>query len=166
MRQVKYQGGFEHPVRAFLIGASLLVLLFGGFVVGVEAGTHPLEQTVGGSTRVVTRSAARTVTVPTPVVRTVIRGTTRVVQLPGATRTRLVVIHDHGKTIFAYEPPQPPGSTNGGSPLGATPPTVFTVPAETVTAPPVTEPPVTVTVTVTDTSGTTDTQPTTSTTGP
>ena len=44
MRGARYHGGFDHPVRSFVIGVALLVLLFGGFVVGVEAGTHPLEQ--------------------------------------------------------------------------------------------------------------------------
>src|SRR4051794_41244506 len=48
MRQSQYQGGFDHPVRAFVIGVTLLVLLFGGFAVGIEAGTHP--RTLGVST--------------------------------------------------------------------------------------------------------------------
>ena len=44
MRDSRYHGSFDHPVRAFLIGVTLLVLLFGGFVVGTEAGTHPLPR--------------------------------------------------------------------------------------------------------------------------
>src|SRR5207245_1185297 len=82
--------------------------------------------------------AVRTVTVQTPVVRTVIRGTTRVVQLPGATRTQVVVIHDHGRTLFAYETPESTSTTVNGSPVTYSPPTVYTVPAETVTVPPIT----------------------------
>jgi hypothetical protein len=161
VRQLKYHGGFDHPRRAFLLGVGLLALLFGGFAIGVGAGTHPMEPT-SAAPRVVT-AGVRTVTVPTPVVRTVIRGNTRVVRLEGSTRTQVVVIHDHGKTIFAYETPQSTGSTVTDSA-----PTVYTVAAETVTLPPVTvtetEPPVTVTVTEPASSGATQTS--TDSTGP
>jgi hypothetical protein len=61
VRDSRYHGSFEHPVRAFLIGVTLLVLLFGGFVVGTEAGTHPIEQ-AGATERVVTMTG-RTKTV-------------------------------------------------------------------------------------------------------
>jgi hypothetical protein len=144
-------------VRAFVIGVTLLVLLFGGFVFGVEAGTHPLEQ--AAVTRLTaTQASLHTVTVQAPVVRTVINGRTRVIRL-ASTRTRVVVIHRNGKTIIAYEPA--PGTTATSGPQSASPPTFYTVPTETVTVTEpgttVTEPPVTVTVTD---PGTTDTSPT------
>jgi hypothetical protein len=145
---------------------GLLVLLFGGFAIGIEAGTHPMEPT-SAALRVVS-GGLRTVTVQTPVVRTVVRGNTRVVRQEGSTRTQVVVIHDHGKTIFGYETPAPTGSTVDGTAVTDSAPTVYTVAAETVTLPPVTvtetEPPVTVTVTETASSG--DTQPSTDSTGP
>jgi hypothetical protein len=154
MRGAKYHGGFDHPVRSFVIGVTLLVLLFGGFVIGVEAGTHPLEQTA--VTRIVgSQGSVHDVTVQ-PVVSTVINGRTRFIRL-SSTRTRVVVIH--GKTIIAYEPA--PGSTAASGPDSAAPPTLYTVPTTTVTVTEpgttVTEPPVTVTVTE---PGTTDTSAT------
>jgi hypothetical protein len=128
-------------VRSFVIGVTLLVLLFGGFVVGVEAGTHPLEQTA--ATHVPARKlSVHTVTVQTPVASTVVDGHVRLVRL---TTTRVVVITRHGKKVMALEPA--PGSTDGG-PLSADPPTLYTVPTETVTE---TEPGTTVTVTETET---------------
>jgi hypothetical protein len=157
MRRARYHGGFEHPVRAFVIGTTLLVLLFGGFVVGVEAGTHPLEQTAATSVPVTTM-AGRTVTVQTPVVSTVVHGRERLVRLT-TTQTRVVVIHRNGKTVIAYQPA--PESTTTSGPLSETPPTFYTVPTTTVTetAPPetvtVTEPGTTVTVTEPGTTETT-----------
>ncbi|HEY0389377.1 MAG TPA: hypothetical protein VGC71_13130 [Gaiellales bacterium] len=157
MRRARYHGGFDHPVRAFVIGTTLLLLLFGGFVVGIEAGTHPLEQ--AAVTRVpVTTVGAHTVTVQTPVVSTVVHGSARLVRLT-TTETRVVVIHRNGKTIIAYEPA--PGSAATSGPLSENPPTFYTVPTETVTetqpSDTVTEtaPPETVTVTVTE-PGSTD----------
>ncbi|HEX2587213.1 MAG TPA: hypothetical protein VHL51_03025 [Gaiellales bacterium] len=157
MRGAKYHGGFDHPVRSFVIGVTLLVLLFGGFVIGVEAGTHPLEQTA--VTRIVgSQGSVHAVTVQ-PVVSTVINGRTRFIPV-SSTRTRVVVIHRNGKTIIAYEPA--PGSTAASGPDSAAPPTLYTMPTTTVTVTEpgttVTEPPVTVTVTepgtTTDTSAT------------
>jgi hypothetical protein len=157
MRGARYHGSFEHPVRAFVIGVTLLVLLFGGFVVGVEAGTHPLEQ-AAVTHLTATQASTHTVTVQSPVVRTVVNGHTRVVRL-ASVRTRVVLIRRDGKTIIAYEPA--PGTTTGSGPESAAPPTLYTVPTETVTVTEptetVTEPPVTVTVTE---PGTTDTSPT------
>jgi hypothetical protein len=164
MRERAYHGGFEHPVRAFVIGVTLLALLFGGFVVGIEAGTKPSDGTV---LRVVTHHRVRYVTVPEPVTSTVVsNGRTEVVTLPGSERTRIVVIHRNGRTLVAYEGP----ATNGTSgPLQtlyvATPQTVTeTETGTTVTLPGTTET-VTQTVTETDTSpGSSDTGGTT--TGP
>jgi hypothetical protein len=164
VRDSRYHGGFDHPVRSFLIGVTLLVLLFGGFVVGTEAGTHPIEQT-GTAVRVVTtKGRVHTVTVGLPVARTVIDGRTSVVTLPGSVRRQVVVIHRHGKTIYAYATiqPVPAGDTsvtNSAATVYAPVPVTVTTPPETVTAPPVT---VTVTETApppssTDSSGTTTT---------
>jgi hypothetical protein len=141
-------------VRSFVIGVTLLVLLFGGFVIGVEAGTHPLEQTA--VTRIVgSQGSVHDVTIQQPVVSTVINGRTRFIRL----RTRVVVIHRNGRTIIAYEPA--PGSTAASGPDSAAAPTLYTVPTTTVTVTEpgttVTEPPVTVTVTE---PGTTDTSAT------
>jgi hypothetical protein len=166
VRDSRYQGSFDHPVRAFLIGVSLLVLLFGGFVVGIEAGTHPIEQT-GAAVRVVTtKRHVRTVTVGLPVARTVINGRTKVVTLPGSVRRQVVVIHHGGKTIYAYAAiePAPDGDTsvtNSASTVYEPAPGTVTTPPETVTSPPET---VTVTVTEpppssTDSSGTSETGP-------
>jgi hypothetical protein len=156
MRGARYHGGFDHPVRSFVIGVTLLVLLFGGFVIGVEAGTHPLEQ--AAATKLVEQGTVHTVTVQAPVVRTVVNGHVRVVRLRSTT-TRVVLITRNGKTVIAYEP-IPAGSTATSGPQSAAAPTVYTLPTSTVTEtqPPetVTEPPVTVTVTEpgsTDTSG-------------
>jgi hypothetical protein len=166
VEQPKYHGGFDHPRRAFLLGVGLLVLLFGGFAVGIEAGTHPLEPT--SAALPAAGGGVRTVTVQTPVVRTVIRGNTRVVRLEGSTRTQVVVIHDHGKTMFAYETPESAGNTVAGTPVTDSAPTVYTVAAETVTLPPVTVtetvPPVT--VTVTEPASTDTTQSSTDSAGP
>lgn len=143
-------------MRSFVIGVTLLVLLFGGFVIGVEAGTHPLEQTA--VTRIIgSQGSVHDVTVQ-PVASTVINGRTRFIRL-SSTRTRVVVIHRNGKTIIAYEPA--PGSTASSGPDSAAAPTLYTVPTTTVTVTEpgttVTEPPVTVTVTE---PGTTDTSAT------
>ena len=167
MRDSRYHGSFDHPVRAFLIGVTLLVLLFGGFVVGIEAGTHPIEQT-GQAVRVVTtKGHVHIVTVGLPVARTVINGSTRVVTLPGSVRRQVVVIHRDGKTIYAYGGIEPaPGGGAGATTSSAA--TVYVPAPVTVTAPPetVTAPPETVTVTVTepppsssDSTGTTQTGP-------
>ena len=102
MRDSRYHGSFDHPVRAFLIGVTLLVLLFGGFVVGIEAGKNPIEQTSAAVRVVTTKGHVQTVTVGLPVARTVINGRTRVVTLPGSVRRQVVVIHRGGKTIYAY----------------------------------------------------------------
>jgi len=166
VRDSRYHSGFDHPVRAFLIGVTLLVLLFGGFVVGIEAGTHPIEQT-GQAVRVVTtKEHGHTVTVGLPVARTVVNGRTSVVTLPGSVRREVVVIHRDGKTLYAYGGIEP--APGGGSGAASTAATVYAPAPVTVTAPPetVTAPPETVTVTVTepppsssDSSGTTQTGP-------
>jgi hypothetical protein len=164
VRDSRYHGSFDHPVRAFLIGVTLLVLLFGGFVVGTEAGTHPIEQTAATVRVVTTKGHAQTVTVGLPVTRTVINGRTTAVTVPGSVRRQVVVIHRDGKTIYAYAAiePAPAGDTsvtNSASTVYVPAPLTVTAPPETVTSPPET---VTVTETApppssTDSSGTTTT---------
>jgi hypothetical protein len=149
VRDSRYHGSYDHPVRAFLIGVTLLVLLFGGFVVGIEAGKNPIEQTSAAVRVVTTKGHVETVTVGLPVARTVINGRTRVVTLPGSVRRQVVVIHRGGKTIYAYAAIEPApagdtGITNSASTVYVPAPVTVTTPPETVTSPPET-------VTVTDT---------------
>ena len=162
MRHSQYQGGFDHPVRAFVIGVTLLVLLFGGFAVGIEAGTHP--RTLAVSTIKV--SGAVTTTVVTQKVNShVVKVQGEVVTLPGTTTTRVVrviVVRDHQGRVHYYLQPAST-STSGealaastvvltGSPITITgPPTTVT---QTETAPP---------TTVTDTQTVTETAPPTTT---
>ena len=162
MRDSRYHGSFDHPVRAFLIGVTLLVLLFGGFVVGIEAGKNPIEQTSAAVRVVTSKGHVQTITVPVPVVRTVINGHTSVVTLPGTVRRQVV----GGKTTYIYAAIEAaPGADSGLTVSGAT---IFAPTTVTVTTPPetVTSPPETVTVTETepppsstDSSGTAQTGP-------
>lgn len=161
MRHSQYQGGFDHPLRAFVIGVTLLVLLFGGFAVGVEAGTHPrtlaastieVSGTVG--TRVVTQKVnSRVIT---------IQG--EVVKLPGTTTTkvvRVIVVRDHQGRVHYYL--QPTSTSSSGEPLAAST-VVLTGSPITITGPPTTvtqtetAPGTTVTETVTETAPTTTTE--------
>jgi len=169
VRDSRYQGSFEHPVRAFLIGVTLLVLLFGGFVVGVEAGKNPIERT-GAAVRVVThKGRVHTVTVGLPVASTVIDGHTSVITLPGSVRRQVVVIHRHGKTIYGYATiqPAPAGDTsftNSASTVYELAPVTVTNTVTNIVTAPASTMTVTVTETApppssTDSSGTTQTGP-------
>jgi len=166
VRDSRYHGSFEHPVRAFLIGVTLLVLLFGGFVVGIEAGKNPIEQT-GAAVRVVTtKGHVRTIKVMETVVRTVINGHTSVVSLPGTVHRQVV----GGKTVYIFrgsviEPASAADTSLTNSAMTFLVTTTVTAPASTVTDV-VTAPASTVTVTVTepppsssDSTGTTQTGP-------
>ncbi len=165
MRDSRYHGGFDHPVRAFLIGVTLLVLLFGGFAVGIEAGKNPIEQTRAAVRVVTTKGHVRTIKVVEPVVRTVINGHTSVVRLPGTVHRQVV----GGKTVYIFRGSViDPASTADTSLTNSA--TTFFIPT-TVTEPVTvtdTAPASTVTVTVTETapppsstdsSGTTQTGP-------
>ena len=119
MRHSQYQGGFDHPVRAFVIGVTLLVLLFGGFAVGVEAGTHP--RTLAVSTIKVSGTATTTV-VTQKVNSHVVKVQGEVVKLPGTTTTRVVrviVVRDHQGRVHYYL--QPASTSSSGEPLAAAP---------------------------------------------
>ena len=98
-----YHGGFRHPIRAFAIGTSLLVLLFAGFVGGIELGSPP-SGTSSERIRIVKRAngAVRVVTVPQPVVTTVVSHRLRVVRLPGPSSQQVVVIRRGGRSVLGY----------------------------------------------------------------
>ena len=133
----------------------MLVLLFGGFVVGVEAGTNPRSLAVStvkvsetAGTQVVTQKVnSRVITV---------RG--KVVTLPGTNTTRVVkviVVRDHHGRVHYYL--QPASTSSSGAPLAAAT-VVLTGSPITITAPPTTvtqtdtAPGTTVTATVTETA--------------
>src|SRR6478736_3513891 len=135
MRHSQYQGGFDHPVRAFVIGVTLLVLLFGGFAVGVEAGTHP--RTLAVSTIKVSGTATTT-TVTQTVNSHVVKVQGEVVKLPGTTTTRVVrviVVRDHRGRVHYYL--QPASTSTSGEPLAAAT-VVLTGAPITITGPPTT----------------------------
>ena len=135
MRHSQYQGGFDHPVRAFVIGVTLLVLLFGGFAVGVEAGTHP--RTLAVSTIKVSGTATTT-TVTQTVNSHVVKVQGEVVKLPGTTTTRVVrviVVRDHQGRVHYYL--QPASTSTSGEPLAAAT-VVLTGAPITITGPPTT----------------------------
>jgi len=155
MRHSQYQGGFDHPVRAFVIGVTLLVLLFGGFAVGVEAGTHP--RTLAVSTIKVSGTATTTV-VTQKVNSHVVKVQGEVVKLPGTTTTRVVrviVVRDHQGRVHYYL--QPASASTSGEALAAST-VVLTGSPITITGPPTTVtqtetvPGSTVTDTVTETA--------------
>jgi ABC-type Fe3+-hydroxamate transport system substrate-binding protein len=153
VRDTRYHGSFDHPVRSFLIGVSLLVLLFGGFVVGVEAGGHP-SSSRGTRTLTLRDQRLRVVTVQQPVVRTTVGGATTIVRLLGPGRTAAVV-KDGDSTLFGYLSGRDSESTVPASAFRRTG-TIF-VPEPTTVTETVTE---TTTETVTETAtdgGTTDT---------
>ncbi len=152
MRDSRYHGGFDHPLRSFLIGVTLLVLLFGGFAVGIEAGARP-SSARATSTITVGGERLRVVTVQQPVVRTTVGQATTIVRLL-SDRTAAVV-RDGDSTLVGYLDSRHRGATVASSsfqPAG----TIY-LPAPTTVTQTVTE-----TETVTDT--TSDTTPTTVTT--
>jgi hypothetical protein len=158
MRDPGYQGSFDHPVRSFLIGVGLLVLLFGGFVVGIEASSQP--SAIGGTrTLTVGGQRLRVVTVQQPVVRTTVGGATTIVRLLGPGRTAAVV-RDGDSTLVGYLS-RHRGSTVSSSAFRQAG-TIYLPSPVTVTET-ITE---TVTQTITDTTGTTDGGTTTGTTAP
>jgi hypothetical protein len=149
-------------LRAFFVGSGLLVLLVGGWVIGVEAGSPPPSTHV--STQVITKfgqSKLRVVTVSQPVVSTVVSDRTETVRIQGVGPTRVVVIHTGGKEVVAYLPvDQVPALTAAAE--NATPLTVYVPDPVTVTET-VTE---TTTDTVTETATETETDTVTETTPP
>jgi hypothetical protein len=133
----RYQGSFDHPVRAFFIGMSLLMLLFGGFVVGIEAGTNPRRvadvQTITVNGKTLTLAAD-----PQTITATELRdGKTKLVRVKGESFTRVVTVTKEGRTVVIGV--VAPAKTVDGTVL----PTDIT-PLQT----PVTLPPTTVTVTL------------------
>jgi hypothetical protein len=162
MRHSQYQGGFDHPLRAFVIGVTLLVLLFGGFAVGVEAGTHP--RTLAASTIEVSGTVGTQVVTQT-VNSGVITVQGEVVKLPGTTSTkvvRVIVVRDHQGRVHYYL--QPASTSSSGEPLAAST-VVLTGSPITITGPPttVTQTETAPGTTVTETETVTETAPTTTT---
>jgi type VI secretion system secreted protein VgrG len=141
-----YHGSFQHPLRAFFVGIGLLVLLVGGWVIGVEAGSPP--SSAHTSVRLVTKFGQpkmRVVTVSQPVVSTVVSDRTKTVRIQGVGPTRVVVLHTGGKQVVAYLPVDQVPALKAAA-EEATPLTVY-VPD-----------PVTVTETVTETTSETATE--------
>ena len=136
------------------------MLLVGGWVIGVEAGSPPPSAHV--ETHLVTQFGQpklRVITVSQPVVSTVVSDRTKTVRIQGVGPTRVIVIHTGGKEVVAYLPvDQVPALTAAAE--SATPLTVYVPDPVTVTQT-VTE---TTTETVTDTA--TETQTVTETTPP
>jgi hypothetical protein len=149
----RYHGSFDHPVRAFAIGMTLLVLLFGGFVIGIEAGTKPTS--VSAAVRTVTIDG-QTVTLPgdtKTVTSTILKnGKTILVQVPGEQFTRVITVRDDGSR-FVVGVVAPARTTQGGR---VVPASVVTL-TEAVPVPAVTLPATTVTETATETSTVTET---------
>ena len=152
MRDSRYHGSFDHPVRAFLIGVTLLVLLFGGFVVGIEAGKNPIEQTSAAVRVVTTKGHVQTIRSRCRCAHRDQRPHQRVT-LPGTVRRQVV----GGKTTYTYGVIEPaPGADTGITDSAAT---VFVPTTVTVTTPPDT---VISTVTETETTTVTETAPSSS----
>src|SRR6478672_639168 len=154
MARGDYHGGFQHPLRAFFVGTGLLVLLVGGWVIGVEAGSPPPSAHV--RTHLVTQFGQpklRVITVSQPVVSTVVSDRTKTVRIQGVGPTRVIVIHTGGKEVVAYLPvDQVPALTAAAE--NATPLTVYVPDPVTFTQ--------TVTETATETQTVTETSPPTS----
>lgn len=152
----RYQGSFEHPVRAFAVGMTLLVLLFSGFALGIEAGTKPHRvadvQTVTIDGQTVTL-AGDTRTVTTTVLKD---GKTKLVRVPGESFTRVVTVTKRGDVVLIGVV-APAKTIDGGRTVV---PAVVTTLANPVTLPSstVTLPPETVTSIATSTVTQTDTQ--------
>jgi hypothetical protein len=159
-----YHGQFEHPVRAFAFGIALILLLGGGFVVGIQAGGKS-DAASGVETVVRSVGTLHVVTVPTPVTRTVVHnGVSSVVTVP---KTRVVIVKQKGHSVLGFL--ESGGTTAALSPttvlvpnaVANSAPTTVTV-TETQTETQVQTVTETTTVTDTGTTGTTDTTGTTS----
>ena len=162
MARGDYHGSFQHPLRAFFVGTGLLVLLVGGWVIGVEAGSPPSSAHV--ETHLVTKFGQpklRVITVSRPVVSTVVSDRTKTVRIQGVGPTRVVVIHTGGKEVVAYLPiDQVPALTAAAE--SATPLTVYVPDPVTVTQTVTETTTETVTETATETQTVTETSPPTS----
>ena len=165
MRQPGYHGGFEHPVRSFVIGTTLLVLLFFGFVAGIELGSPPAGSAT--TTRLV-EGTGQTILVPTTETKTISVPSSAQVKWRVIDGEKYVIIHQPGKKQVVYKVKYLPSeiTSDGTSAAAAAAVRLVTVEVPTVTTETVTsEVPVTVTDTVTETvtetvtgPGTTDTQ--------
>jgi len=165
MRHPGYHGGFEHPVRSFVIGTTLLVLLFFGFVAGIELGSPPAGSAT--TTRLV-EGTGQTVLVPTTETKTISVPSSAQVKWRVIDGEKYVIIHQPGKKQVVYKVKYLPSeiTSDGTSAAAAAAVRLGAVEGPTVTTETVTsEVPVTVTDTVNETvtetvtgPGTTDTQ--------
>ena len=165
MRHPGYHGGFEHPVRSFVIGTTLLVLLFFGFVAGIELGSPPAGSAT--TTRLV-EGTGQTILVPTTETKTISVPSSAQVKWKVIDGEKFVIIRQPGKKQVVYKVKYLPSeiTSDGTSAAAAAAVRLVTVEVPTVTTETVTsEVPVTVTDTVTETvtetvtgPGTTDTQ--------
>jgi len=164
MRHPGYHGGFEHPVRSFVIGTTLLVLLFFGFVAGIELGSPPAGSAT--TTRLV-EGTGQTILVPTTETKTISVPSSAQVKWKVIDGEKFVIIRQPGKKQVVYKVKYLPSEiTSDGTTADAAAAVrlvtveVPTVATETVTS----EVPVTITDTVTATVTETVTAPGTSTT--
>ncbi len=100
MRHPGYHGGFEHPVRSFVIGTTLLVLLFFGFVAGIELGSPPAGSAT--TTRLV-EGTGQTVLVPTTETKTISVPSSAQVKWRVIDGEKYVIIHQPGKKQVVYK---------------------------------------------------------------
>src|SRR4051795_4363572 len=117
MRQHGYHGGFKHPVRSFVIGTTLIVLLFCGFVAGIELSSPPTGAAT--TTRLVAGTATE-VTVTSPGVTETVPGkrqvVTRIQYLPGGVRVLHVMEKSGKEYVIRY------ATTTGPADGGVAPP--------------------------------------------
>jgi hypothetical protein len=148
-----------------VIGTTLLVLLFFGFVAGIELGSPPAGSAT--TTRLV-EGTGQTVLVPTTETKTIFVPSSAQVKWRVIDGEKYVIIHQPGKKQVVYKVKYLPSeiTSDGTSAAAAAAVRLVTVEVPTVTTETVTsEVPVTVTDTVTETvtetvtgPGTTDTQ--------
>src|SRR4051794_23185176 len=101
MRGRGYRGGFDHPLRAFVVGMGLLVVIVVGFVVGVD---------VGG----IDSSQDATVTRHVRTVRTVV---VAAAARTGARSAPRYVVIDHVRWRVVRVHAAPPARPGGGTRL-------------------------------------------------
>ena len=135
MRHPGYHGGFEHPVRSFVIGTTLLVLLFFGFVAGIELGSPPAGSAT--TTRLV-EGTGQTVLVPTTETKTISVPSSAQVKWRVIDGEKYVIIHQPGKKQVVYKVKYLPSeiTSDGTSAAAAAAVRLVTVEVPTVTTEP------------------------------
>jgi|SRR3954447_4146256 hypothetical protein len=158
MRQHGYHGGFKHPVRSFVIGTTLIVLLFCGFVAGIELSSPPTGAAT--TTRLVAGTATE-VTVTSPGVTETVPGkrqvVTRIQYLPGGVRVLHVMEKSGKEYVIRYATTTGPADGGVARPIAST---VYSTLTESATATETATATVTETATATVTETVTETTPT------